>query len=188
MNTIFINNLKIENAVETDSLLNIEGYCCHFNRANLNQEVVDAHSFDTFFDMYVEGKLNPKLNYNHDSNYIIGGIDDFDVKKDGLYMKAHINKNVAICRDMIIPNILSGDLNTFSTEGYIKDGYSGIVENEDGSYYVKDFLLTAVGVVPTPADWDAKFTLTNFINEYKTHKEEEKKEIEKASSKWYLMM
>lgn len=186
MNKIFINDLKIENAVETDSLLNIEGYCCHFNKTNLNMERVDEHSFDTFFEMYVEGKLVPKLNYNH-TDTIIGGIDDFDTRKDGLYIKAHVNKNVAICKDMIIPNILSGDLNAFSTEGFIKDGYDGIVENKDGSYYVKDFLLTHVSVVSCPADWDAKFSLSNFINEYKAQKEEERKEIEKKS-KWYLFV
>lgn len=184
-NRIYINNLKIENAVETDSLLNIEGYCCHFDRANLNMEIVNAKSFDTFFDMYVEGKLNPKLNYNH-TDTIIGGIDDFDIKKDGLYMKAHVNKNVAICKDMIIPNILSGDLNSFSTEGYIKDGYNGIVENEDGTYYVKDFLLTAVGIVPTPADWDATFTLANYLKGYEEDKR--KRESEEQKRKWYLFI
>ena len=87
---------------------------------------------------------------------------------------------------MIIPNILSGDLNSFSTEGYIKDGYNGIVENEDGTYYVKDFLLTAVGIVPTPADWDATFTLANYLKGYEEDKR--KRESEEQKRKWYLFI
>lgn len=187
MEKIFINDFKIENAVEEDNFLAIEGYCCHYNKTNLNDERVDAHSFDTFFEMYVNNQLSPKLNYNHNSDYIIGSIDDFESMEDGLYMKARVNKNVAICKDMIIPNILSKTLDSFSTEGYIKNGYDGIIENKDGSYYVKDFLLTAVAIVPTPADWDAKFSLANYLQEYKAKKEEEKKEIEKKS-KWYLFV
>lgn len=187
MEKIFINDLKIENAVDNDKFLAIEGYCCHFNKTNLNSERVDEHSFDTFFDMYVNNKLSPKLNWNHDNNLIIGSIDDLTAMKEGLYMKARINKDVAICRDMIIPNVLNHTLDSLSTEGYILGGYDGIVENSDGSYYVKDFCLTMVAITPTPADWDAKFTLSNFINEYKAKKEEERKEIEKKS-KWYLFV
>ena len=78
---------------------------------------------------------------------------------------------------------VKGGSNSFSTEGYIQNGYDGIVENEDGSYYVKDFLLTAVAIVPTPADPNATFTLRNFIDEYKLQREEI---INKIQSKYYL--
>ena len=185
-NRIFINSVTIENAKEDENKVTIEGYCCHFNKINLNSEIVNEASFKTFFDMYDNKKIVPKLNYNHDSTLIIGGIDEIISDKTGLYMSAHLNRGVKINDEMVIPNILAGDLSTFSTEGYILNGWNGVVENEDGSYYVKDFILTATAIVPVAADPDAKFTLSNFLNEYRLHKEEERKEIEK-SSKWYLM-
>lgn len=185
-NKIFINDLRIENSVERDDRLDIEGFCCHFNTTNLNNEIVDAKSFDEFFQLRKEGKLSPALNYNH-TDTIIGGIDDIETFKEGLYMTAHINKNVAICKDMIIPLILSNDISGLSTEGFIKNGWDGIVTNEDDSYYVKSFILTGVAVCAVPADWDARFSLSNYLNEYRQHKEEEKREIEKNTSKWYLI-
>lgn len=183
MNKIFINGLKIENAVQKDNLIEIEGYCCHFDRPNLNREIVDESSFDKFFSMYNDGVITPKLNYNHDQNMLIGGIDEIVSFQEGLYMRAHLNKAVKIVEEMILPCIEAGDLDSFSTEGYIDNGWKGITENEDGTYYVKDFILTAVGVVPTPADWDAKFTLKNFVDENLA-----KRELENAKkSKWYLI-
>lgn len=186
MKTIFFNNIKIENHSETPERLNIEGYICHFNRENLNSEVVDLNSFDDFFEMYNEGKLKPIVNYNHDSNQIIGGVDTIETKENGLYMTAHLNRGVKINDDMIIPNILAGTINGFSTEGFIKDGYNGIVELENGGYYVKSFLLTAVAVTATPADWDAKFSLSNFIKEYKEQKNQVVEET-KNNLKWYQL-
>lgn len=101
-------------------------------------------------------------------------------------MKAFLNRDVKINSDMIIPNILAGTINGFSTEGFIQDGWDGIVELESGGYYVKNFILTAVAVTATPADWDAKFSLSNFIKEYKDKKEKESEEI-KNNLKWYQL-
>lgn len=185
MKTIFFNGIQIENAKESDDRLNIEGYACHFNSVNMNSEVVNEDSFKYFFELYNAKKLVPKLNYNH-TQTIIGGVDDIISDKTGLYMTAHVNRGVKICDEFIIPNIIQGDISQFSTEGYIKDGYNGIIENEDGSYYVKNFLLTMVAITPIPADPDAVFTIQNFLNEYKAQKEQEKAEIDKKS-KWYLI-
>lgn len=157
------NNFRIENAVDGDNFLQISGMCTHWNIPNLNMEVVDANSFNAFFELYDEGKLKPSLNYNH-SDLIIGGIDSIEKKEDGLFMTAHINKTVKDCTDSIIPNILAGDITGLSTEGFIKGGYDGVEFLEDGSYYVKNFILTAVAVVPNPADWQAEFSIKNYLN------------------------
>lgn len=157
------NNFIIENTAEEEDFIRIEGYCAHFNKVNLNNELVDESSFNDFFSLYNAGKLKPALNWNHDSNQIIGGIDKISKKENGLYMSARINKSIPVC-EMIVPNILKGDITGLSTEGFVKNGYDGIVENEDGSYYVKDFILTAVAVTPTPADWNAKFCVKNYID------------------------
>lgn len=188
MKNIQIGNFKIENALQKDDTIEIEGFACHFNKENLNGEIVDANSFTTFFKMMEEGKLKPKLNWNH-TDTLIGGINDIISVDEGLYMNAYLNTNIAIVRDMIGPSVLAKELDSFSTEGYIQNGYDGIVEMEDGSYYVKDFLLTAVAVVPTPADWNATFTLKNFIDEYKASKQTEisrLKEENDKKSKYYL--
>lgn len=161
---------KIENAAVDGDVLRIGGYACHYDVTNLNSERVNAKSFDSFFCLYNEGKLKPRLNWEH-TDTVIGGIDEIVSKENGLWINCHLNQGVKIVSDMIAPNILSGDLDSFSTEGYILNGYNGIVENaEDDSYYVKDFILTAVSIVRTPADWDAVFTVQNFIDEFKANK------------------
>ena len=160
---ILRNTFHIENASSEDGNLTINGYCAHYDTPNLNSEIVNADSFNYFFSLYNDKKLKPALNFNH-TDTIIGGIDSIESKEDGLWMQAHLNGNVAICRDMIIPCILNGDLDSFSTEGYIYGNTDGIDFNEDGSYYVKNFLLTAVAIVATPADADAKFTVKNYLD------------------------
>ena len=178
---ITTNNYEIHNAVETDDFLNIEGYCCHYNKMNLNSQVVDEKSFAYFFSLYNANKLTPRLNYNH-SDTVIGGIDKIRTEYDGLYMYAHLNKNIPVNNEMIIPNILAGDIKSLSTEGFIKDGYKGIEELENG-YYVKNFVLTGVSVVSTPSDPDAQFSITNFVKEY----EEWKKSTLATKRKIYLL-
>ena len=169
---IYFGTIKIENAVNADDMLRLEGFCCHFNTRNLNDEIVTPSSFDKFFTLYNEKKLKPNLNYNH-TDTIVGGIDTIESRDKGLWMTAHLNNNVAIVRDMLTPNILSGDINGFSTEGFVAGGYDGIISHDDGSYTVKDFLLTGVAVVSNPADWDATFSVKNFIENFAKAREEE---------------
>lgn len=161
-----LNDFRIENALVEDDVLKIAGYCAHYNTANLNDEVVDAHSFDTFFRMYDSGKIKPHLTWEH-TDTVIGGIDSLESKSNGLWMAAHLNNNVKIVNEMIMPNVLKGDIDSLSTEGWIQGGYDGIVQHKDGSYYVKDFILTAVSVVRTPADSNAIFSVRNYIEEFK---------------------
>lgn len=166
MNKLYYNNIcKIENASTEDGFLKIEGYCAHYGKPNLNDEIVDAKSFDAFFNMYKSNQITPHLTWEH-TDTVIGGIDKIVSKNNGLWMSARLNNNVKIVNEMIAPNVLAGDIDRFSTEGYIMNGIDGIVENEDGSYYVKNFLLTAVSVVRTPADPAAVFTVKNFVDEW----------------------
>lgn len=159
------NNFKIENAIDEQDTLRIEGFCAHFDVPNLNNERVGESSFNEFFKLYKDDKLKPALNWNH-SEQIIGGIDEITKKEKGLFMVAHINKNVPVC-DMIVPNIIKGDITGLSTEGYIKDGMDGVDFLDDGSYFVRNFLLTAVAITPTPADWQAQFCVKNYLNSLK---------------------
>lgn len=159
---IYNNEFRIENAVKEDALLRIEGYCAHWNKANLNHEVVDYKSFDNFFEMYNAGKLRPALNYNHSAD-LIGGIDNLERTDTGLYIKCHLNRNISLVRDMVEPCIDAGDLTSFSTEGYVEGGWDGITELDNDNYYVKSFLLTAVAVVAVPADYEARFTVANIL-------------------------
>lgn len=164
---ILTNTYTIQNAVEDSDRLNIEGYCCHYNTTNLNDQIVDSRSFDYFFGLYNSGKMKPALNYEHTTE-IIGGVDSIERRDDGLFMTAHLNKSVPV-NNMIIPNILAGDIKSFSTEGFVKGGYSGLVETENG-FYIKDFILTAVAIVSVPADWDAEFSVANMLKGYQEWK------------------
>ena len=180
---IFLDNtFTLENAAEDGDRLNISGYACKFNEMNLNSELVDSKSFNTFFTLYNSGKLKPYCNWEH-TDTTIGGIDGIESDTNGLFVKAHLTKSVAIVRDMIAPLVMSGDLNSFSTEGRILNGYSGLMQLPNGGYYVKDFILVGVSVVRQPACPDAKFTLANYIREYEDLKKQEEETIKR---KWYL--
>ena len=183
---IYLNGLKIENAKNTDKTLEIEGYICHWDDANLNHERVNAQTFDKFFELYNAKKLRPRLNYEH-TDQIIGGVDEIVSFDKGLYMTAHLAKNVAIVRDTIIPLIETGDLCSFSTECAVN--YNDIEELQDNTYILHNAMLVGVSVVSQPADPNATFSLKNFINEYKLQKQAEQEKLQKNShtvSKYYL--
>lgn len=175
---LILNSFKLENASLEDDFIKISGYAAHYNRVNLNSELVDERSFDYFFNLYNANELKPHLTWEH-TDHVIGGIDSIVSKPNGLWMDAHLNNNVKIVQEMIAPNVLSGDIDSVSTEGFIRNGYDGIVAYDDGSYYVKDFVLTAVSVVRNPADSLAKFTVRNFIDDWKSQ--------EKPGRKWYVL-
>lgn len=183
---IYLNNtFTLENAAEDSDRINIVGYACKYNQINLNSELVDSKSFDAFFGLYNSGKLVPFFNWEH-TDSTIGGIDKVESDSEGLIIKAHLIKDVAIVRDMIGPLVMSGDLNSFSTEGSVLNGYDDIVTlPNDKGYYVKNFILRGVSVVRTPACPDAKFSLANYIKEYE---EAKLKEAETIRSKWYLLV
>lgn len=166
-NIITLNSYcDIVNAVTEDNFLKIEGIAAHYNKPNLNSEIVDANSFNMFFNMYKSKELEPVVNYEH-SDTVIGDVTKIVSKKDGLWISARLNNGVKIVNEMLAPNILAGTLKKFSTEGMIYGGLDGIVVNEDDTYYVKNFLLTAVSIVRTPADPNAAFSVKNYIEELK---------------------
>ena len=176
---------KIENAAKDEKGLKIEGYCAHYNQKNLNGELVDHNSYKAFFNLYKEGKIKPNLNWNH-TDMIIGGIDTIESKNKGLYITCHLNNEVAIVRDMIAPNVLAGDLDSFSTEESPLNGYDDVVRLEDNGFYLKNAILRGVAIVSIPADWTAKFTVANYLKELGVELEKNKDEIEK-NSKWFLL-
>lgn len=187
-NKIYLNNpiddLKFTNG---DDKLEIEGYACHWNRKNLNGEIVMKESFDTFFSAYSKGTIKPVLNHEHNNDKVIGGIDKLDRDDTGLYIIAHLNKNIPYVNDWLVPNIVAGDIKNLSTEGFPVGGYNSIRINEDKSYTVLDFMLTAVAIVNHPADVIADFSVRNYLQSMPTDDEEEVKE-EIKKSKWFLMM
>lgn len=174
MENLILGNYKIENSKDSDDKLYFTGYCCHFNSENINREIVDENSFKTFFEMYNNKKLIPIVNYNHDNNQIIGGVESIISDKTGLYMEAYLSKGVKINDEMIIPNVLNGTLTGLSTEGYILDNY---VEERGEGYYVPGFLLTAIAVTPHPADHLAHLSplsLNSYIEQLKAAKKVQK--------------
>lgn len=177
---IYSPELTIQNASEDGNRLNIEGWAAHFNRANLNGEVTDKNSYNVYFQMRNEGKIRTLLNYEH-TDTVIGDVDDIECKNEGLWVKCHLNKGVKINDEMIIPNVLAGTLNSFSTEGIVQGGYDGIVELDNGNFYVKNLILTSLSIVRTPADWDATFSVANFLQ---THKPKEV--VTPTQLRWWL--
>ena len=184
-NKIYFNNIKITNAESDGDIGRIAGYAAHWYNENMNNERVNSASFDKFFTLMESGKIEPTINYNHDSNMVIGKIDALDRDDKGLYMLAHINKKIAFVRDTLWPLIEDGDMTGLSTEGFIESSQDIEWLNDD-TYYVKSFILTSVAITPIPADGYARFSLVNVVNNLKPTDEEVKNEINK--SKWYLLM
>lgn len=183
LNQVIFNaaDLHIYNVQEESNLIKIDGTAAHFNVPNLNGEIVDAKSFDNFFTLYNAGKLTPAFTFNHDSNMLIGGIDRLYIEDDTLRCSAHINKDIAFCRDTLIPMVLAGDVKSYSTEGYLS--YDDIEERENNTYYTSSFLLTAVSVVTVPADYKSKFTIKNMYDE-----EAAKRAIEESEKRKVYML
>lgn len=163
-NIYLLNNIDNFVCNSDEEKLNIEGYACHFGLENLNHEYCFKESFTEFFTAYNEKKVRPILNFEHQSDKQIGSIDDVIADETGLYVKAHVNKNIPWCRDWLIPNIEMGDIRSFSTELAVIGGRNGIKINDDGSYSVLSAYLVACAIVQHPADYRSEFTVKNFLD------------------------
>lgn len=175
------NDIKLINLKEDDGKMRLEGYACHFDKANLNSQIVNAKSFNTYFDLLKKNAISKAImNWEHNLDKQIGAIDTITPDEDGLFIEAHLNTEIPFVSDWLVPNIKANDLTGLSTEGYVYGGLNGIIMNEDGSYYVKDMILTAVALTNNPADVDARFSLANAVQEWN---------IENAvkKSKWYFL-
>lgn len=179
------NDLHIYNVQEESNFIKIDGTAAHFNTANLNGEIVDAASFDDFFALYDDGKITPAFTFNHDPNMLIGGIDKIYIDGDTLRCSAHINKDIAFCRDTLIPMVLAGDVKSYSTEGFVS--YDTIEERENNTYYAGSFILTAVSCVTVPADYQSEFSIKNMFDENAAKVAVEEAE-KKATRKVYLLV
>ena len=168
-----LNGLRLnkESVKEEGNLVHIEGYACHFGIANGHGEIVSEPSFASFFKELEEGGQMPSFTFNHNSNYLIGGWDSIVSDDKGLYVKGHINTDVAFVRDNLLPLIKGGDLNCLSTEGYV----GGLKHNEDGTYNASEFVMTAISLVALPADFNAKTTISENALELKRKKKAENK-------------
>lgn len=159
-NTIYIHNsLNIDDYTNSDGSFVVNGYAAHFTTPNLNGEIVDARSFSNSIADFDKGLQNVVLNYNHNQEKIIGGVDSLKSDDKGLYISAHLNTNIPYVNEYVIPNIVSKDLRSFSTEGYVS--YDDVIANQDGTYYVSNFMLYAVAIVSNPADQLASFSIAN---------------------------
>lgn len=134
----------------------IKGYACHWNKANANGEIVIPESFDKVLQRAKENNLSIPINYNHQEGMILGRVLDFYKDQNGLYITAELNEDVDLVKNMVMPLIKDGTLDRFSTEGYIQK--NDIQRVDKKTYIAKNFELTAVAIVPLPADLDAVFT------------------------------
>lgn len=156
--------------------VDIAGVACHWNKENLNSQVVDAKSFESFMKLYGAGKIRPVCNYEHDMTKRIGLIDKIDLQDDGMWIEGHINTRIPYVAEWLLPLIEAGDLKGLSTEGFPLNGYESIAQLSNGAVYVKDFILSAIAVTATPADWDAEFSIANYIENWKAFRAQEEAE------------
>lgn len=178
MKNIYLNNdttdLLFENA--DDGKFIITGYAALFNHRNLNDEIVLPTSFDQSISMFDEGKLTPYLNYEHQGDKVVGGIDGIGKDSKGLIITAHLNRKNKWVDEWLCPAIENGDIKSFSTEGTVRSA-DDIVWNTDESYTVKNFLLLGCAITKTPAEWNSTFSIANAFKAFQ----------QKTERKWYLL-
>jgi len=150
----------------------IKGYACHWNKANANGEIVTPESFDKVLARAKENNLSIPINYNHQEGLILGKILNFYKDSQGLFIEAELNDEVDLVKNMVAPLVKDGTLNRFSTEGYYQKNDK--VRVDKNAYLLKNFELTAVAIVPLPADLDAVFSHNN-IHVFNAYDEEVEK-------------
>lgn len=164
MERVILNEYCSINAVHDDeetNLVKIEGYACHFDIANKNGEIVHKNSFTDCLAEFRKENRMPMMNFNHNPDLIIGGWEEFEIRNDGLFAKGHLNKDVALVRDTVLPLIKSGDLKGLSTEGYTK--WADIEQLDNGILRLNRFMLMGVALVALPADPKTDIALRNRI-------------------------
>lgn len=169
-NIINLNGIRFEYAApkEGDNLQRIAGYVCKWNETNANGWNIRPGAFDKSLAAFSEQGLKPRLDYEHDFSAVIGGIDSLESDDKGLYIVAHLNTDVALVRDTVLPLMKSGDLNFFSSE-FITDEAEW---SEDGNYVlVQSATLVGVAVVSLPADSGAEAYLASYRPQPKEEKE-----------------
>ena len=143
--------------------MNVKGYAAHFGVANYNGELVKPHSFQKWAEDYKvlseEVGYSIPINLNHNGEKPIGKITSVAIDEVGVYITADISDTM-IDRYNLRPIITDGDMDAFSTEGYIDRDTMKI--NDDGTYTANGFYLVAVALVCNPADPNAIFK-TNSI-------------------------
>lgn len=183
---IYFSNTLLNHEQDGDRFI-LTGYAAHFGEANLNRERVDASSFAQCLKDRDDGKHNIIVNYNHQSE-VYGGVDEITTDSTGLFVRAHLNTAIPFVRDNLIPNILAGDIKSFSTEGVCPNGYEDIIYSErDDTYFVRNFYLCAVAVTPHPADWKSEFSVANVFKMFEKERLENEATALKPM-KWYLFM
>lgn len=175
MEKTFFNALKLEriNEDKDNGRVLIEGYACHFGKPNGNGEIVDEESFKDCLKLFKEGGQMPVFNYQH-TDQIIGGWDEITTNTVGIYVKGHINTNVAYVRDNIMPLVKGGDVCHLSTEGWYE--WNSMEERESG-YYVGKCFLYGISLVALPADFGAKAIIKNGLAKWREENEPKKKNI-----------
>lgn len=183
---IYFSNALL-NYEQSDEKFTLTGYAAHFGEANMNHERVAASSFAQCLKDREEGRHNIVVNYNHLSD-VYGGVDEITTDSTGLFVKAHLNTAIPFVRDNLIPNILAGDIKSFSTEGVCPNGFDDIVYNErDDTYFVKNFYLLAVAVTPHPADWKSEFTVANAFKMFAKERMENEARLYQSRRLLYFM-
>lgn len=156
---------KLDKPEEEDGYLKIRGYACRYNEPNFNGEIVCQHSFDRFInEYYSKSNLMPSMTYEHDSKQVVGKWNLLEPhNENGLYVEGMINLQTKFVQEYLAPLVLDGTISYLSTEGYVDR--NSIRWNDNDTYTVNDFQLTAISLVSIPACNSAAIEVYNSIKE-----------------------
>lgn len=180
-----LNSINLSNTLEVpeDNKIYIEGYAMHFNKVNMNGEMVRPGAFDEFFNILKEKNNMPVFNVFHKQDQLIGAWTNIRQDETGLWVEGYLDLSVAYVRDEIAPLVRNGALSNLSTEMWIN--YNDIEPKED-YYIVNKAMLTGISLVPIGADMDTKIVLKNAIEPKENENSPEEPKNSKISVLFYI--
>ncbi len=175
------NGFYFENSKEVEEGILLSGYFKKWNVNNFNNEEYAKNAYDKFINNYfIKNKLNVPINLMHGWNFesLAGKIQNMKKDDTGIFIEVLISKGAVYfenVKQLLKDKVLQG----FSDEGFAED----YEKKEDGSYLIKEAVLTKISLVDIPAEATAKIEIKNATNfEGFNNTENEGKEAEKKVS------
>lgn len=144
--------------------IEVSGVLTTFGEVNENGYIFERGSYDRSVEKYFEAnKLNiPLCLYHNDANpdTLCGIVTTLTKTDRGIEIVGLLKPNSAKLYRFIKSQLDDGILQGFSNAGFIADG---VYDGTAGAVRVKDFELTHVALVSTPADTGATLRTVNTI-------------------------
>ncbi len=133
----------------------IEGYASVFNELDRNGDVVEQGAFSKSIEEFSQGK-KPKLLWQHDTNELIGIIDEMKEDSHGLFVRAHLLMDLPKAKEVYLL-LKNKAIDGFSIGYKIRDHFM-----KNNQKHLIDIELLEVSIVTFPACESATIDAVKF--------------------------